>query len=113
MIVSKELQSQLDRLANIGAFSLSQPQKYELQKHVKEIGANELINLDCGSCVRRSMHDLNSYMKRSTSKPLLAFKGVKSNTELTFNQLRTKAKAKGFKATRTTSKTELIKFLSK
>jgi hypothetical protein len=112
MKISEKLQYQLDRLKKVGAFRLQHTQKQELKSILKDIGANELVNLECGTCVRRGMHDLNSYLNQLGSKPVLSFKGVKQNNELTFNQLRTKAKSKGFKPTRKTTKVELLKFLS-
>jgi len=120
MKISEQLQSQLDRLKKIGSFSISRPQKQELAELVKDIGAPELLNLDCGTCVRTAMHNLNNYLKQVDSVPILSMNTThtvrmtmdKKPNEMTFNELRAKAKTNGFKATRKTTKSELIKFLS-
>lgn len=107
---SKELQTQLDRLSNTGAFAVSTTLKKELQELTVSIGVNKLINLDCGTCVRQSMHQVNAHFRKST--PVLSMNMVKSVNEMTFSELRKSAKAKGFKINRQTTKPQLIKFLS-
>lgn len=74
---SKELQSQLDRLSRSGSFAVSMTLKKELKELTIQIGCTILTNMDCGTCVRKAMHDVNSYMKRSESKPVLQMKEAK------------------------------------
>jgi hypothetical protein len=111
MEISEQILSQLERLKKTGSFSLSMPYKKELARINNEIGGQPMPNLMCGTCVRTAMHNLNRFLTQKETKPVLAFKGVKSINEMTFNELRTKAKANGFKANRKTTKIELIKFL--
>ena len=108
---SKELQGQLDRLKNTGAFTVSIILKHELAKLVKEYGYNELLNLDCGTCVRQAMHNVNSYLNQLNAKPVLSFKGVKNVTEMNYQELRKAVKAKGIKTGANPTKSELIKLL--
>lgn len=95
MNVSSKLQSQLDRLQKTGAFSISLPEKKELQEHLITIGARPLDNLNCGVCVRNGMYDLINYLKQDATKPKLKFKGVKEPEELTYMELREAVKARG------------------
>ena len=107
---SKELQSQLDRLSRSGSFAVSMTMKKELKAIVLEIGCAPLTNMDCGTCVRKAMHDVNSYMKRIESKPVLQMKMVKSETEMTYKEMRRFAKAKGHRLKNPT-KEQLIKII--
>jgi len=107
---SKELQSQLDRLSRSGSFAVSMTMKKELKAIVFEIGCTPLTNMDCGTCVRKAMHDVNSYMKRMESKPVLQMKMVKSETEMTYKEMRRFAKAKGHRLKNPT-KEQLIKII--
>lgn len=71
---SKELQSQLERLKTTGSFTVSIILKQELARLVKAYGYNELLNLDCGTCVRQAMHNVNSYLNQLDQKPVLSMK---------------------------------------
>ena len=110
MKISKELQSQLDRLSRTGSFAVSILLKKELKQHTIDIGCTVLTNLDCGTCVRKAMHDVNAYQKRMESKPVLQMKMVKSETEMTYKEMRKFAKDKGHRLKNPT-KEQLIKII--
>lgn len=108
---SNELQGQLDRLSNTGSFSVSMTMKKELKEITEQIGVNVLVNMDCGTCVRKAMHDVNGYFKRLESKPVLQMKMVKNEKEMTYVEMRRFAKDKGHRLKNPT-KEQLIKILS-
>lgn len=95
--------------------------KNELAKIYHELG-HGVLNKNCGTCVRIAMDRLNYELlrgdlpalcqnidvKTNDVKPTLHFIGVKQKT---FNELRTEAKEKGFKATRTTTREDIETFL--
>ena len=107
---SKELQGQLDRLSRTGSFAVSMTLKKELKEIVAGIGCTPLTNMDCGTCVRKAMHDVNSYQKRMESKPVLQMKMVKAPIEMTYKEMRKFAKNKGHRLKNPT-KEQLIKII--
>jgi len=107
---TRELQGQLDRLSNSGSFSVSMTLKKELQDLTKKIGCTVLTNLDCGMCIRKAMHDVNSYFKRLETKPVLEMSFEKKSTEMTYQEMRRFAKDKGYKLKNPT-KEQLIKII--
>jgi hypothetical protein len=111
MKISEGLQGQLDRLSRTGSFGVSILLKKELKELTIKIGCTELVNMDCGTCVRRAMHDVNAYMKRVDSKPVLQMKMVKSAPEMTYKEMRRFAKDKGHRLKNPTKK-QLIKIIS-
>ncbi len=108
---SKELQGQIDRLSRTGSFSVSMTLKKELKELTIEIGCTVLQNLDCGTCVRKAMHDVNAYSKRMESKPFVQMNMVKSAPEMTYKEMRRFAKDKGHRLKNPT-KEQLIKIIS-
>lgn len=101
MKLSKGLQSQMDRLTKTGSFALNMNQKRELQTLIEETGYSPLTNLDCGVCVRNALHNLNAYLQHFDAVPVLQMNKKMTmdvkNENLSFNELRKKAKAKGMK----------------
>jgi len=109
---SNELQGQLDRLSNTGSFSVSMTMKKELKEITEQIGVNVLVNMDCGTCVRKAMHDVNGYFKRLESKPVLQKMSFeKKPSEMTYIEMRRFAKDKGH-TLKNPTKEQLIKILS-
>lgn len=125
MKISEGLQGQLDRLSRTGSFGVSILLKKELKELTIQIGCTELVNMDCGTCVRRAMHDVNAYQKRMESKPVLQMKRTedemkggdiimsfeKKVTEMTYKEMRRFAKDKGHRLKNPT-KEQLIKIIS-
>ena len=112
MNLSKELQGQLDRLSKTGSFSISMTLKKELQELTVQIGCNKLVNMDCGSCVRKSMHDVNHYFNGLKTKPVLQKMSFeKKPDEMTYKEMRRFAKSKGHRLKNPT-KEQLIKIIS-
>jgi len=112
MKVSDKLQAQIIRLMQTGSFSISMNEKRELAELTKHIGCTELINLDCGTCIRNAMYDVSAYQQQMESRPVLQFKGVKDPATMTYQELRKAVKDKGIKTTKGTTKADLIKLLS-
>jgi len=110
MKLSKELQSQIDRLSRTGSFAVSMTLKKELKELTIEIGCTVLQNLDCGTCVRKAMHDVNAHQKRIQSKPFVKMNMVKSAPEMTYKEMRRFAKDKGYRL-KNPSKEQLIKII--
>lgn len=111
MKVSKELLEQMQRLSNMGSFRVTEEQKKELSSLTEEIGVTKLVNFGCGTCVRKAMYDVHSYLKRSEERPVLSMKMVKDPEEMTFQELRKACKDKGIKFKSTDKKETLIKKL--
>lgn len=97
MKISPQLQSQIERLKNTGAFGLSKPQKEELRELTKQIGCTELKQLDCGTCLRDAMYNVIRFLDQKTTRPKLQMKMVKTPDEMTYQELRAEAKRKGIK----------------
>lgn len=110
MKISKELQGQIERLSRTGSFSVSILLKKELKQLTIDIGCTVLENLDCGTCVRKAMHDVNAYQKRMESKPFVQMNMVKSAPEMTYKEMRRFAKDKGHRLKNPT-KEQLIKII--
>lgn len=117
MKVSDSLLYQANQFSRTRSFSLNMELKNELAKIYHELG-HGVLNKNCGTCVRIAMDRLNHELLRgdlpaliqkpNDVKPTVHFVGVKQKT---FNELRTEAKEKGFKATRTTTREEIETFL--
>lgn len=110
MTISKRLQSQIDRLKNTGAFSISHDEKKELRQLVDEIGGRPLTNLSCGVCVRNAMWEVSNFVFHKENIPKLQFKGVKSPKDMTYQELRQAVKDKGL-LKKYMKKQEMIKAL--
>jgi hypothetical protein len=122
MKVSVELLYQANQFSRTRSFSLNNTMKDELGKIYHDLG-HGVLNKKCATCVRIAMDRLNHELLRgdlpalcqnidvkpTNEKPTLHFIGVKQKT---FNELRTEAKEKGFKATRTTTREEIETFLN-
>lgn len=112
---SAELLNQAKNFANTRSFSLNAELKNELEKIIFELGFPKL-NKNCSTCVRIAMDRLNQELFRAhvpklvkvDDAPTIHFIGVKQKT---FNELRTEAKERGFKATRKTTREEIETFL--
>lgn len=100
--------SQVERLRNTGAFAISRHEAEELARITKEIGCRELVNLSCGSCVRNAMYDLSAYLNQKQDRPKLQMKMVKRPENMTYQELRKTAKAKGIKLGSNPTKQQLI-----
>jgi len=116
MKVSNGLLYQANQFSRTRSFSLNMELKNELAKIYHELG-HGVLNKNCGTCVRIAMDRLNHELLRGDLpalcqnidvKPTVHFIGVKQKT---FNELRSEAKEKGFKATRTTTREEIETFL--
>jgi len=112
MKITEDLKIQLERLKNTGAYILNKRMKKELQELTKQIEGRPITNLECGSCLRRAMHELNKHLSKGTKKPTLAFKGVKQIEEMTFKELKEASKAKGLVYKRGIKKIDLINYLN-
>ena len=110
--ISDGLKAQMKRLQDTGSFSVNMIQKQELAKLTKEIGCRELVNLDCGTCVRNAMYDVKNFAEQYKTKPLLQFKGVKSPAEMSYQEMRKACKDRNIPTGRNPKKNELIKLLS-
>lgn len=108
MKISNELEGQLKRLADQGAFALSHPMKIELKEYAELIGAMPLTNLDCPTCIRNTMHSVNAIRKQKSSTPVLQMKMVNNLNEKKYSELKKLAKEMGLSVGRV-SKDELIK----
>lgn len=118
MKASDELIYQAEQFAKTRSFSLNMQLKNELGKIYYDLG-HGVLNKNCSTCVRIAMDRLNYNLMRgdlpaliqktNDVKPTLHFIGVKQKT---FNELRSEAKEKGFKATRTTTREEIETFLN-
>jgi hypothetical protein len=118
MKVSDGLLYQANNFSRTRSFSLNMELKNELAKIYHDLG-HGVLNKNCGTCVRIAMDRLNYELlrgelpalcqKTNDVKPTLHFIGVKQKT---FNELRTEAKDKGFKATRTTTREDIETFLN-
>ena len=117
MKVSNSLLYQANQFSRTRSFSLNMELKNELAKIYHELG-HGVLNKNCGTCVRIAMDRLNYELLRGELpalcqnidvKPTVHFIGVKQKT---FNELRTEAKEKGFKATRTTTREDIETFLN-
>jgi hypothetical protein len=122
MKASNELLYQANQYSRTRSFSLNMALKNELAKIILDLG-HGVLNKNCGTCVRIAMDRLNNELLRgdlpalcqnidvkpTNEKPTLHFIGVKQKT---FNELRTEAKEKGFKATRTTTREDIETFLN-
>lgn len=112
MNVSNELKSQLDRLANTGAFSINLTLKKELRQAIEQVGGAPFVNFNCGTCARDAMHRLNAHLKTVNNKPVLQkMKMVKEPKDMTFIELKKAVKDKGI-TLRTPTKQQLIEALS-
>jgi hypothetical protein len=114
---SSELIYQAEQFAKTRSFSLDMQLKNELGKIYFDLG-HGVLNKNCSTCVRIAMDRLNHELLRGDLpaliqnidvKPKLHFIGVKQKT---FNEMRTEAKEKGFKATRTTTREDIETFLN-
>jgi hypothetical protein len=113
---SAELLNQAKKYADTRSFTLNINLKNELEKLIFEMGFGKL-NKHCGTCVRIAMDRLNYELMRTNvptlvkvdNKPTIHFIGTKQKT---FNELRTEAKERGFKATRKTTREEIETFLN-
>ncbi len=112
MNISDKLKAQIERLQNTGAFVLGRTEKIELAELTKEIGCRELVNLDCGTCVRNAMYDVASFMNQKQERPKLQMKMVKSPENMTYQELRRTAKAKGINLGANPTKAEIIKAIN-
>ena len=112
MKLSEGLKFQMNKLSDIGSFRLTQPQKEELRDILNLFELPELVNLSCGTCVRKSLHDLNSFYKRRKSIPVLQMSMDKKPNEMSYKELRAACKAKQIKTGRNPTKIQLIKLLS-
>ena len=110
MKVSDKLQSQIDRLKKTGSFHIQVPEKHELADLIDTIGANPLLNIDCGTCVRRAMWDIISHQTHVDTTPKLQFKGVKDPESMSYKELRQAVKDKGL-LTKYMKKEQMIKAL--
>ena len=122
MKVSDGLLYQANQFSRTRSFSLNMELKNELAKIFHDLG-HGVLNKNCGTCVRIAMDRLNHELlrgdlpklcqnidvKSTNEKPTLHFIGVKQKT---FNEMRTEAKEKGFKATRTTTREDIETFLN-
>jgi hypothetical protein len=116
MKVSDGLLYQANQFSRTRSFSLNNTLKDELAKIYYDLG-HGVLNKQCATCVRIAMDRLNYELLRGELpalcqnidvKPTVHFIGVKQKT---FNELRTEAKEKGFKATRTTTREDIETFL--
>ena len=122
MKASDDLIYQAEQFAKTRSFSLNMQLKNELGKIYYELG-HGVLNKNCSTCVRIAMDRFNYELLRgdipalcqkidvkpTNQKPTLHFIGVKQKT---FNELRSEAKEKGFKATRTTTREDIETFLN-
>lgn len=113
MKISKELNAQLDRLQKTGSFSLGQRLKKELAALTVEHCLNPLVNLRCGVCVRNSMWDIIKKRDDIHKTPVLQkrHKMVKRIEDLTWSEIKQRAKDKGIKI-HGKKKAQLIKELN-
>jgi hypothetical protein len=116
MKVSDALLYQANQFSRTRSFRLNMELKNELERIIYDLGFGKL-NKHCSTCVRIAMDRLNYELSRSNLpklvktenvKPTIHFIGVKQKT---FNELRSEAKEKGFKATRKTTRQEIETFL--
>lgn len=104
MILSKELNAQIERYRRTKSFALPGPLKKELKDVIRVIKGYTL-NAECGTCCRNAMRELESYMSQVEDVPLLQkrevkqFVGVKQKqlNEMTYSELKAIAKEKGIK----------------
>lgn len=117
MKVSVELLYQANQFSRTRSFSLNSTMKDELGKIYHDLG-HGVLNKQCATCVRIAMDRLNyelmrgdlpALIQKTDVKPTVHFIGVKQKT---FNELRSEAKEKGFKATRTTTREDIETFLN-
>lgn len=122
MNISNGLRIQLENFGRHRYANLDDTLKEELAIHYKALGFGKL-NKACATCVRIAMDKLNEnkdkirpvvreennepHMKEQP--PKLHFVGKKQKT---FGELRREAKAKGFKASRSTTREEIEQFLN-
>lgn len=120
MNISNSLRIQLEQFSRIRSAHLNEQLKEELSIHYKTLGFGKL-NKACSTCVRIALDKVNANIDKviapkivvdthmNENPPKLHFKGIKQST---FNELRTEAKEKGFKATRTTTRKDIEEFLA-
>lgn len=120
MNISNSLRIQLEQFSRIRSAHLNEQLKEELSIHYKMLGFGKL-NKACSTCVRIALDKVNANIDKvivpkimvdthmNENPPKLHFKGIK---QATFNELRTEAKEKGFKATRTTTRKDIEEFLA-
>lgn len=111
MKVSDKLKEQIERLQNTGAFVLGRTEKVELAELTRAIGCRELVNLDCGTCVRNAMYDVGAFLKQKEDRPKLQMKMIKTVHEMNYQELRREAKRRNIKTSRNPTKDELINLL--
>lgn len=116
MILSKELNEQLDRFRKTRSFRLDAPLKQDL-KAVIQIIKGYTLNTECGTCCRNAMRDLDHYMNEQQDAPVLQMKstvnfvGVKQwpLEEMSFKDIKAISKEHGIKGNY--KKDELIRLI--
>lgn len=102
MILSKELNEQLERFRKTRSFRLDAPLKRDLKSVILTIKGYTL-NTECGTCCRNAMRDLDYYMSHQAEVPVLqvksnvTFVGIKQwpLEEISFKDIKAIAKEKG------------------
>lgn len=102
MILSKDLNAQIERYRRTKSFALDAPLKKELKDVIRVIKGYTL-NAECGTCCRNAMRELDAYMSQVDEVPLLQkrevtpFIGIKQKPfeEMTYSELKAIAKEKG------------------
>lgn len=105
MNISNGLIQQLDNFSRHRYAHLNDGLKDELAIHYSEMGMGKL-NKNCATCVRIALDRLNENRFRSQT---IHFVGKKQKT---FGELKSEAKAKGFKLKRSTNREDLENFLN-
>lgn len=112
MEVSDKLRAQIERLQNTGAFVLGRTEKVELAELTKAVGCRELVNLDCGTCVRNAMYDVGAFLNQKQERPKLQkMHMVKRPDEMNYHELRREAKRRNINLGKNPTKQELINAL--
>jgi hypothetical protein len=102
MILSKELNEQLERYRKTRSFRLDAPLKKDLKNVIQMIKGYNL-NTECGTCCRNAMRDLDYYMSQHSEVPVLqvksnvTFVGIKQwpLEDMAFKDIKAIAKEKG------------------
>jgi hypothetical protein len=115
MILSKELEEQLQRFRTTKSFALRGNLKKDLKDVIKMIKGYAL-NTECSTCCRNAMRELDAYMVSFDDAPVLqmkksaiAFTGVKQKSleEMSYKEIREIAAEKGIRGN--IKRDELIK----
>lgn len=119
MKISEGLRTEMERLQKSGCFALGQKLKRELSDLSAKHCVNPLVNLSCNACVKRTMWELIAKLNEAEQMPKLQklkenpkkkMKMVKRLEDLSWAEIRQRAKDKGIKIYGK-KKTELIQIL--